>query len=148
GPYRKTRPGILPEPSRGPALSAGLVGLSRRRFLVAAGSGAAAGLGYALGFETRRFLVTRRTVSLRGLPRALDGLRSVQITDIHHGPWLSLDYVRQVVRTANELRPDLILLTGDFVDGPAAYARPLAEELARLQPRIGSVAVLGNHDWH
>jgi uncharacterized protein len=79
------------------------------------GAAGAAGLGYALLAELRWFRVTRRTVPLRGLPPALDGLRLVQLTDIHHGTWLALDYVRQVVDAANGLRPDVVLLTGDYV---------------------------------
>jgi uncharacterized protein len=81
------------------------------------------------------------------LPAALDGVRAVQLTDIHHGPWLSLAYVRQVVEAANALEPDLVLLTGDYVHRSKAYIRPVIEELARLRPRIATVAVLGNHDW-
>jgi predicted MPP superfamily phosphohydrolase len=124
---------------------------SRRRFLaygvrtVAAGAGAA--LGYALLVEPRRFVVSRREIPIRGLPRELDGLRLVQLTDIHHGPWLSLGYVRAVVDAANELRPDLVCLTGDYVHHSAAYIEPVVAELARLRPRVATVAVLGNHDW-
>jgi predicted MPP superfamily phosphohydrolase len=45
----------------------------------------------------------------------LTGLRLVQLTDIHHGPNLSLRYVRRVIAAANALRPDITLLTGDYV---------------------------------
>jgi predicted MPP superfamily phosphohydrolase len=125
--------------------------LSRRRFLGAGmkvlGGGLAAGVGYALVIEPRWFGVTRRVIRLRGLPSALDGLRAVQLTDIHHGPWLSRARVRAAVDTANELGPDLVLLTGDYVDQSPAYIVPVVEELARLRPRVATVAVLGNHDW-
>jgi predicted MPP superfamily phosphohydrolase len=124
---------------------------SRRGFLTwgayALGAGAGATLGYALVLEPRRFVIARHTIALRGLPRALDGLRLVQLTDIHHGPWLSLGYVRAVVEAANGLEPDLVCLTGDYVHHSAAYIDPVVAELARLRPRVASVAVLGNHDW-
>ncbi len=124
---------------------------SRRRFLTTglrvAGAGAAAGLGYALAAEPRWYTVTRRTIPIRDLPPSLDGLRLVQLTDIHHGPWLSLGYVREVVVACNALRPDLVLLTGDYILQSSAYVRPVAEELAGLRPSIGTLAVLGNHDW-
>ncbi len=124
---------------------------SRRRFLAygvrAVTAGAGAALGYSLLVEPRRFVVSRREIPVRGLPRELDGLRLVQLTDIHHGPWLSLNYVRAVVDAANELEPDLVCLTGDYVHHSAAYIEPVAEELARLRPRRAAVAVLGNHDW-
>jgi predicted MPP superfamily phosphohydrolase len=124
---------------------------ARRRFLgyglKAVGAAAGAVLGYALVVEPRRFKVSQREVTIRGLPQALDGLRLVQLTDIHHGPWLSLDYVRAVVAAANELNPDLVCLTGDYVHHSAAYIEPVVEGLAGLRPRIATVAVLGNHDW-
>src|SRR5262249_33608218 len=84
---------------------------------------------------------------IRGLPRELDGLRLVQLTDIHHGPWLSRAYVRETVRVANELDADLLCLTGDYVHHSAVYIRPVAAELKKLRARIAIVAVLGNHDW-
>src|SRR5439155_15379540 len=65
----------------------------------------------------------------------------------HHGPWLSLGYVREVVRACNALRPDLVLLTGDYILQSSAYMRPVVEELAQLRPALGTLAVLGNHDW-
>jgi predicted MPP superfamily phosphohydrolase len=124
---------------------------SRRRFLKAglrlAGGGAVAGLGYAMAAEPRWYSVTRRDIPIRGLPPALDGLRLVQLTDIHHGPWLTLGYVREVIAACNALQPDLVLLTGDYILQSSAYVRPVTEELARLRPAIGTLAVLGNHDW-
>jgi predicted MPP superfamily phosphohydrolase len=141
--WPRLRPAVLAPPSGGV--------VSRRRFLAwgvrGLGAGAAAGLGYSLLVEPRWLGVTRRQVSIRGLPRELDGLRLVQLTDIHHGPWLSVGYVRAAVRRANELGADLFCLTGDYVHHSAAYIRPVAAELAALRPRIATVAVLGNHDW-
>ncbi|HYT90202.1 MAG TPA: metallophosphoesterase [Gemmataceae bacterium] len=126
-------------------------GISRRGFLArgvqALGAGSLAGLGYGLAVEPRRFEVTRRTIYLRDLPRSLDGLCVVQVTDLHHGPWVSLERIREVVDATNALNPDLVLLTGDYIDQNAAYIPPVVAELARLRPRIGTVAVLGNHDW-
>ena len=97
--------------------------------------------------EPRWFTITRHTFPVRDLPPELDGLRLVQLTDVHHGPWLSLDYVRQVVDAANALQPDLFLLTGDYVSDSPHYIPAVVGELARLRPRIGSIAVLGNHDY-
>jgi predicted MPP superfamily phosphohydrolase len=69
------------------------------------------------------------------------------LTDIHHGPWLALPYVREVIDATNELEPDLILLTGDYVHHSPEYIRPVINELSRLRAKVGIVAVLGNHDW-
>jgi predicted MPP superfamily phosphohydrolase len=142
--WPRRRPAVEPAAPAAPAAP------SRRRFLTTGlrlvGGGAAAGLAY--GFvEPHWYTVTRRTVPLRGLPPSLDGLRLVQLTDLHHGPWLSLGHVRDVVRACNALRPDLVLLTGDYILYSSAYARPVVEELTQLRPTVGTLAVLGNHDW-
>jgi len=125
---------------------------ARRQFLAAGVKtlvgGTVAGAGYAAVLAPQTPEVTHRTIRLRGLPRGLDGLRAVQVTDVHHGPWLARDRVRRVVDQVNELRPDLVLLTGDYVDQSPEYIAPVADELARLRPLIGMVAVLGNHDWY
>lgn len=124
-----------------------------RRDLLGAGirlsaGGALAGLGYALVIEPRWCVITERRIPLRDLPPELEGLRAVQLSDIHHGPWLALDYVRQIVDRTNALAPDVILLTGDYVHRSPAYIEPVVQELARLRAKIGTVAVLGNHDWY
>ncbi|MBI4606898.1 MAG: metallophosphoesterase [Planctomycetes bacterium] len=126
--------------------------LSRRLFLRAgtAGACAAAGglLGWSLLLEPRRLVVSRRAVRIRELHPALHGLRAVHLTDIHMGPWISIEQVREAVRVANACDPDLVLLTGDYVHRSAAYVRPAVGALAELEPRIGALAVLGNHDWY
>ncbi len=103
--------------------------------------------GYSLLYTPRRFEITRRLQALRGLRPELDGLRVVQLTDIHHGPNLSLDYVREVIAATNALRPDVVLLTGDYVYRSPRYIVPVVRELAELRGSIGVVGVLGNHDW-
>jgi len=125
--------------------------LSRRWFLGTGlkvlGGGAVAVVGYSMFVEPRWPRVTRQEIRLRDLPPELDGLVAVQITDIHHGPWLSRERVRAIVETVNDLRPDLVFLTGDYIHRSRAYIAPVAAELGQLRPRIGIVAVLGNHDW-
>ena len=145
------------EPPASPALEsapsrASAATLSRRRFIgatkraVVAG-GAVVALGYPIAWEPRHFRITRRTFALPGLPPGLAGLRIVQLTDIHLGPWSSEAYVRKVVAAANALDADLLALTGDYVLHSPAYITPAARILAGLKARIGAVGVLGNHDW-
>jgi predicted MPP superfamily phosphohydrolase len=126
--------------------------LVSRRNLLLGGSRAvgAAGMGVgAWGFfgEARWFEVTRRDFPVRNLPRELDGLRVVQLSDIHHGQWMSMEWVRRILDVAQSLNPDVVALTGDYVYRGLEYVRPMAREFARLRPRIGIFGVMGNHDW-
>lgn len=96
--------------------------------------------------EPHTLRVERREIFLRRLPRELDGLRIVQLTDIHHSPLTGRETIERAVSVANDLRPDLVALTGDYVSHEREYAAPAAEMLGRLQARYGTFAVLGNHD--
>ena len=84
---------------------------------------------------------------LLGLPPAFDGLRLVQLSDIHHRLYLSLPKVEQAVEAANRLAPQVVALTGDCVTFSPDYVRPVARVLGRLQAPLGVFAVLGNHDY-
>jgi len=87
-------------------------------------------------------------IPIEGLPAALDGLRIVQITDLHIGPTIGARYVERVVRLANALKPDLFALTGDFVDGPVARLAPHVAPLAGLEPAGRAFFVPGNHEYY
>ena len=96
--------------------------------------------------EPFRLTVEHHKIFLRRLPRAFDGLRVVQLSDIHHSPFTSRAQIERAVETANSLQPDIIALTGDYVSKERAYAAPCAELMGRLRARHGVFAVLGNHD--
>ncbi len=91
--------------------------------------------------------VSQHRIRLGGLPEGLRDLRIVQLTDIHHGLYLPLQAVMDAVALANRLEPDIAVLTGDFITYSRAYIQPVAETLAGLRARLGSYAVLGNHDF-
>jgi predicted MPP superfamily phosphohydrolase len=90
--------------------------------------------------------VERHAIGLRKLPRALDGLRIVQLSDIHHSSFTGSAQIKRAIETANSLEPDIVALTGDYVSHERGYAAPCAEMLGRLRARYGVFAVLGNHD--
>jgi len=94
-----------------------------------------------------RIQVSHHTVEMPRLPQEFSGLRLVQLTDIHHGLYTSLEEVERAVEVANELEPDLVALTGDFVTNSPNYIAPVARALARLRAPLGVFAVLGNHDY-
>ena len=87
-------------------------------------------------------------VVLPGLPAALDGLRVVQLTDLHISRNFPADWTRAVVERTNALRPDLILLTGDLMDGSPAMRREDFAPLADLRAPLGVFACTGNHEYY
>jgi predicted MPP superfamily phosphohydrolase len=87
-------------------------------------------------------------IPIENLDPALEGLRIVQITDLHIGPTIGARYVERVVRLANALEPDLFALTGDFVDGPVARLALHVAPLAGLEPPGRAFFVPGNHEYY
>ncbi|MBK7643112.1 MAG: metallophosphoesterase [Planctomycetes bacterium] len=87
-------------------------------------------------------------VRLERLPRALSGLRIAQLTDMHVGPLLGEDYVRRVVSQTLRTKPDLIVITGDLVDGSVEGLRRSIEPLFGLRARFGVYFVTGNHEYY
>ena len=88
------------------------------------------------------------TIRLKSLPSSFDGFKIVQISDLHVGPMIGRDYTRNVVKMANGLAPDLVVLTGDFVDGPLADLRDDVAPLADLTAVHGAFYVTGNHEYY
>lgn len=82
----------------------------------------------------------------KDIPPSFSNLTIAHISDIHHGPFLSIDRVRQAVDKANDLNPDIICMTGDYVYKDNKYIEPCFKELQNLKAKIGKFAVLGNHD--
>ena len=91
---------------------------------------------------------TRHTVTVPYLPESLAGLRMVQLTDLHRSKLTADKVLHQAVELANAAKPDLILLTGDYVTEDTSDITPSAQILSKLQARLGIYAVLGNHDYH
>lgn len=87
-------------------------------------------------------------IPIDNLPEQLDGFRIVQITDLHLGPLIDKQYTEKVVEMANDLKPDLVALTGDFVDGDVVQLQPSIVPLAQLKSTHGSFFVTGNHEYY
>ncbi len=132
--------------------------LTRRQLLFGAAAATAAG-GLALATDAvtlgaHHLVVERVEVRLARLPERLDGFSIVQLSDFHYG-WFNEPIIRSAVSRANELAPDVVVLTGDFVSHPyiggkarqaGRNAEPCAILLSGLRARLGAFAVLGNHD--
>jgi predicted MPP superfamily phosphohydrolase len=94
--------------------------------------------------------VVQREIALPGLPSGLNGLRAVQLSDMHMGRFVSQEFLEKAVRLALDQKPDLAFLTGDFVYYHADTQRgvsELTETLPLLTDKMPVYAVLGNHDY-
>jgi predicted MPP superfamily phosphohydrolase len=87
-------------------------------------------------------------ISLERLPPEFDGLRIVQLTDLHASKLFPAPWMQAVVEKANALRPDLVVITGDVVDGPPRVRAEDVAPLCDLRARLGVFAVLGNHEYY
>ena len=124
---------------------------SRRRFLrrALAGSGALLGGGALWSAFGERTWLTAHPVSvpIADLPPALDGFTIAHLSDLHRGPFVSADHIREAASIAVSHSPDLIVLTGDHISYSATYAKSCAEALSLLSAPHGLYAVLGNHEY-
>jgi len=117
---------------------------------LAAGAGLAAWAGW---IEPRRLVVRDVELAVPNWPASLSGLRAGVMSDLHAGvPHAGLDKIARAVDALNARAPDIHLLLGDYLDSSQKLRRKLAPEavaaqLARLRAPLGTVAVVGNHDW-
>jgi uncharacterized protein len=121
----------------------------RRKFFKRAGIAAlgAAGVGTAYPMlEAKWCRLVRQSIALPKLPASFRGLTVAFLADLHHGPFTPLAYIRHVVAMTNSLKPDLIVLGGDYVSRSPRYIAPVCEAVRRLEAPLGRFAVLGNHD--
>jgi hypothetical protein len=125
----------------------------RRRFLarwiplgVLLASGGIAGVGFVQAMRGPR--VKEVLLPIHNLPKALQGLKIAQISDLHVGPTIQGGYVDEVVRQTNALNPDLIAVTGDLADGSPAALGQYLQPLADLKARLGTYYVTGNHEYY
>ena len=126
---------------------------AQRRLLIARSGAAASGLlvsglaAVALRAVSKPVAVRPVQVRLGRLHPDQDGFKIVQLTDIHVGPTIGRDFVEQIVARTNGLRPDLIAITGDLVDGSVARLAPAIAPLAALRAPHGVFFVTGNHEY-
>lgn len=124
----------------------------RRMLLQAVPWGVLGGGGLLAGYGSYRALtapeVTEVVVPLAKLPRALDGLTIMQLTDVHVGSFIRERFVQMLVDAVNDDKPDLVVITGDLVDGDVATLGPAVAELTKLRSRFGTFFVTGNHEYY
>jgi len=135
-----SNPGELVDPERRRAIvngiNIGIVGLT-------------SGLtGYGFYQAVRDPSIVRVDVPLKNLPPALDGFTIAQITDVHVSSTIKRPFVERIVHLVNDLKPDMVALTGDLVDGSVHSLRPHVEPLNDLQSPHGRFFITGNHEYY
>jgi len=123
--------------------------LTRRRFIRNATLSAASSLGFAgYGFASALDLpgLRRVTLDLPALPQSWDGLRILQISDIHAGPYMDSERMARVREMAGKIPADLIVFTGDQIDRRPSDAEHFARGFRGIEAPLGVWGVLGNHD--
>jgi uncharacterized protein len=96
--------------------------------------------------EANSLSLERVEIVLERLPKKLDGFRIIHLSDTHHSPFTNLEHIERAIKVANRLRPDMFILTGDYVSHEKKYIAPVAKALGLLEAEFGTYACLGNHD--
>lgn len=104
----------------------------------------------ALGIRNvmRDVVIKPVTITLDTLGASLDGMSIVQLSDVHIGPTLGKTWLERVVETTNSLTPDIIVITGDLVDGTVEELREHVAPLANLRAKHGVYFSTGNHEYY
>jgi hypothetical protein len=122
----------------------------RRQFLERSASAVVAAPfvagAYGLFYGRLNLEITTQRIRLARLPKAFAGFRIAQLSDIHIGPFMTEDQIRKYVRIANDLKPDLIALTGDFVTWDPSTQTAVVNALTGLHAPFGIFGCLGNHE--
>jgi len=132
--------------------------ITRRKFLGFAAVAVGAIAVDSTLIEPNHPRIVRREIALRRWPARLDGFTIALLSDFHYDPLFSKHPLHAAIGMVNDLRPDLVALTGDFVSVPfsetwesdqkaASSADPCARLLRQIRAPHGLWAVLGNHDF-
>lgn len=125
----------------------------RRNFLklmIAGISLSATGVMSVAGFVEARMrpVVKKIKVPLTDLPKEFHGTTILQISDVHVGQTIKRDFVEMLVEMSNELKPDMVVLTGDLIDGVHSQLAQELEAFKKIEAPLGRFMVPGNHEYY
>ncbi len=124
---------------------------SRTRFVRNMALGLAAlptaSLIYGLLRNQYRFTMRKEVIGISGLPKELEGLKIIQISDIHAGTFVFKEPLKQVVTMINNAEPDIVVFTGDLVNDKAEEAERFIDIFKHIKAPHGVYSILGNHDY-
>lgn len=92
-------------------------------------------------------LLSEEEIAIAGLPRAFHGYRIAHLSDLHIGSLTAQSTIDEWVEKTNAAKPDLVVLTGDYVTNGTDFHAAIASALGRLRARDGVYASMGNHDY-
>jgi predicted MPP superfamily phosphohydrolase len=125
-------------------------GMSRRAFLAATAAFTpqlfTVGLTAIALRQLEQFRVRRMTIAIRGLPAAFDGLTIAHVSDMHAGRFTRSAILREMIAAVNDLRSELVLVTGDLINGALHELPEGIDAVRRLDARSGVYMIEGNHD--
>ncbi|WP_423146897.1 metallophosphoesterase [Rubrolithibacter danxiaensis] len=125
--------------------------ISRSEFLVKAGIAVAAvpfaSLTWGIVSGAYDYKVKRNTLYLKNLPKAFDGIKLGQISDIHSGSFYNQKAVKGGVEMLLAEKPDFIFFTGDLVNNQASEMRDYQDIFTKVKAPLGVFSTLGNHDY-
>lgn len=102
---------------------------------------------HALPLNRRWVEIHRRPMPLVNLDPAMNGFKIVQISDLHYSPMVWQRYLIQYLHWVNDLKPDVVVVTGDLITGGYRFAQRVATLLSHLHPAQSVICTLGNHDY-
>ena len=103
--------------------------------------------GYGL-YEARQIRAERIEIGSEKIPKEIGRIRIVQISDVHIGVMVRGERLAEILRKVEEEAPDLLLSTGDLVDGQPNSTAEAAVQFGKIRPRLGKFAVTGNHEFY
>lgn len=103
---------------------------------------------YSLFNGLRPPRIRQVTVPLKNLPQEISGFTIVQLSDLHFEEYKSLKAFERIIDRVNSLKPDLVVITGDLIDGNLNDDCRFCDILKRIKSRHGAVAVTGNHEFY
>lgn len=129
----------------------GSIDLSRSKFLtrtaVVLGALPFTSLLYGMVRNPYRYKRYNEKLKLSKLPASLDGLKIIQISDIHSGSFTFKEPIKQAIDMINAEKPDLVFFTGDLVNNVATEMEPYVDIFDKIEAKYGVYSVLGNHDY-
>ena len=123
---------------------------SRRKFITASTTivSGYAFIGAGVGtIQKDKYTIEEQTIKIPGLPSEQKGTTAVLVSDIHSGPYMDFEQMKEYVDVINDMKPDMILIPGDLTNSQRNEAAPFAKAFRDLKAKHGVYATFGNHDY-